>query len=181
MRIHDEDMNEKKALVVYESMFGNSEQIARGVAAGLATHARVEVVDVDEAATAPIEQATLLVVGGPTHAFSMSRARTREDARRQGAHPSGSSTGIREWLESTRFRPGQPVAVFDTRVAKVRHLPGSAARAALKLARRRGLEPLDKPHSFYVEDVGGPLLGGELENAEAWGDGLGTLLEEVSS
>jgi hypothetical protein len=64
------------------------------------------------------------------------------------------------------------VATFDTRVDKVRHLPGSAAKAAAKAVRRRGYLPAARPESFYVTDVAGPLLEGELDRAEAWGEAL---------
>lgn len=61
-----------KALVVYESMFGNTEQVARAVATGLGRHLDVELVAV---ANAPdtVSDVDLVVVGGPTHAFSMTR------------------------------------------------------------------------------------------------------------
>lgn len=171
-------MNETRVLVVYESMFGNTEQVARGIASGLSAHCAVEMVDVDTAPSAAEPAVALLVVGGPTHAFSMSRVATREDAHRQGARQGSSARGIREWLQAARLAPGQPIALFDTRVAKVRRLPGSAARAALRVARRRGLEPLDGPRSFYVDDVKGPLSDGELAAATSWGDALGTLLDQ---
>ncbi len=60
-----------RALVVYESMFGNTEAVARAVAGGLSGSMEVEVYEVSRApspVTGPID---LLVVGGPTHAFSL--------------------------------------------------------------------------------------------------------------
>ena len=87
-----------RALVVYESMFGNTEQVARQVADGLSGHAQVELREVSEAPAQPDELLDLVVLGGPTHAFSMSRASTREDARRQGATHGEVYTGLREWL-----------------------------------------------------------------------------------
>jgi hypothetical protein len=63
------------------------------------------------------------------------------------------------------------VATFDTRVAKVRHLPGSAAKSAARILRRRGY-PAVSSESFYVTDTTGPLLPGEIERAEAWGQML---------
>jgi hypothetical protein len=65
------------------------------------------------------------------------------------------------------------VATFDTRVEKVRHLPGSAAKGAAKVAHRLGFKAAAKPESFYVQDVTGPLLAGELDRAQAWGERLG--------
>ncbi len=162
-----------KALVVFESMFGNTEQVAQAISDGLGTTMDVEVVDVDHAPAPITEPVDLVVVGGPTHAFSMSREGTRDDAVTRGASHA-SKVGIREWLDQLAPGPhAERVATFDTRVGKVRHLPGSAARSAAKSARKHGYGPATKPESFYVEDVEGPLLDGEVERARAWGEHLG--------
>lgn len=167
-------MTTQKALVVYESMFGNTEQVARAVADGLAQHLDVEVLEVGQAHAPTQERLDLVVVGGPTHAFSMSRRGTREDAQRQGATHGEASTGIREWLAHLQagLHP-KLVATFDTRVEKVRHLPGSAARAAGKVVKRLGYTAVATAESFYVRDVEGPLLPGELARARTWGDQVG--------
>lgn len=169
------DEGARKALVVYESMFGNTEQVARAVADGLRSHLDVDVVEVSEASM-PLEEAVdLVVVGGPTHAFSMTRQNTREDARRQGATAGSPELGIREWIDHLKDGPhSERVATFDTRVTKVRHLPGSAAKSAAKSMRKHGYAATGKPQSFYVEDTPGPLVEGELERAKAWGEELAT-------
>jgi flavodoxin len=163
-----------KALVVYESMWGNTESVARGIAAGLGEFADVEVADV---AAGPVElgpDVELIVAGGPTHAFSMTRANTRADAVRQGARQGTVTTGLREWLDGLPSGQRTPkVATFDTRADKVRHLPGSAAKSAARAARRHGFAAAAAAESFYVRDVGGPLLDGELDRATAWGRHLG--------
>jgi hypothetical protein len=64
------------------------------------------------------------------------------------------------------------MATFDTRVAMVRQLPGSAAKAAAKQVRRHHLGKLVAVESFYVADTAGPLLEGELVRAEGWGSTL---------
>ncbi|MEO6585287.1 MAG: flavodoxin/nitric oxide synthase, partial [Knoellia sp.] len=74
-----------RSLVVYESVWGNTEQVARAVAAGLGVVMTVEVVDVGIAPTTPGDDVDLLVVGGPTHTFSMSRPGTRSEAVTRGA------------------------------------------------------------------------------------------------
>jgi hypothetical protein len=76
-----------------------------------------------------------VVVGGPTHAFGMSRENTREDATRRGG--TTEPLGIRDYIQD--LAPGRDVrfAVFDTRVAKMRHLPGSAARGASRALHRK--------------------------------------------
>ena len=114
----------------------------------------------------------LLIVGGPTHAFSMSRSATRHDAVAQGAAPDDESRGIREWLTGLPPTPQVSVATFDTRVDKVRRLPGSAARSASKVVTRRRLGRVVSVESFYVEGVDGPLLDGEVERAGAWARSL---------
>jgi hypothetical protein len=165
-----------KALVVYESMFGNTERVARAVAAGLGRHMSVDLCEVSQAQRATHGPVDLVVVGGPTHAFSMSRQSTRADAVRQGAGGSP-STGIREWLERLPFGPrSETVATFDTRVKKVRHLPGSAARKADRIARAHGYSPAIARASFYVSGVSGPLVPGEVDRAQDWGAELAQLV-----
>jgi hypothetical protein len=168
-----------RALVVFESMFGNTEKVAGAVAHGL----QLEGVDTGlvEVTSAPHHLAAdldLLVVGGPTHAFGMSRASTREDAVRQGAPSERATTGLREWLESVELDaehvPG--LATFDTRVSKVRWLPQAAGLSASRAGRQRGLEPVGKPVGFLVHDIRGPLVPRELDRAVKWGRRLGMAL-----
>lgn len=164
-----------RALVVYESMFGNSETVARAIAEGLrAARLEVELLNAATAAAPYGDLVELLVVGGPTHAFSMTRHNTREDAVRQGGAAEAAGAGIREWIDHLHKGPhSEVVATFDTRVDKVRHLPGSAAKSAAKALRKMGYRRLVASESFYVDDVGGPLLAGEEERARAWGERLG--------
>lgn len=164
-----------RARVVYESMFGNTKLVAEAVADGLSSRLTVDVVEVGAAPTS-LDGVELVVVGGPTHAFGMTRQRTRDDARRQGeqtGHPVGSTAvGMREWLEEVRpGSAGVAAAAFDTRVDKPR-VPGSAARGADKRLRRRGLRTIARPESFWVTGTYGPLREGEVERARRWGEQL---------
>ena len=172
-----------KALVVYESMFGNTEQVARAVAEGLRTRMEVELVGADKAPAPLHELVDLVVVGGPTHAFSMTRQNTRADAVRQGAQAGKEAYGIREWIDHLSNGPhSERVATFDTRIARtggrVRHFPGSAAKAAAKGLRKHGYDALVKSESFWVEDTSGPLFPGEVERAEKWGKQLAATVAE---
>ncbi|MEO5744168.1 MAG: flavodoxin domain-containing protein [Terracoccus sp.] len=163
-----------RSLVIYESLWGNTEQVAHAIAAGLGETFTVEVVEVSAAPAAPPDDMDLLVVGGPTHAFSMSRPDTRSEAVKRGASNTAPGPGIREWVANLPTAiDGSPMASFDTRVEKVRRLPGSAARKAGKLLRRLGYAQILDPQSFYVADVEGPLLDGELERSRVWGQRLG--------
>jgi hypothetical protein len=167
-----------RGVVVFESMFGNTEQIANAVAAGLAERMTVDVV---RAAPDVIVQddVELLVLGAPTHAFGLSRPSTRSSAVEQGAPPAtGGCPGLREWVDNLNpHGHGPAVAAFDTRIRK-RGVPGSAARAAEKRLRRMGLTVLAPATSFWVTGTTGPLLPDEQERARAWGRALAdTLLE----
>ncbi len=157
-----------RAVVVYESMFGNSKAVADAVAAGLAELLAVETVAVGEAAEDLGGDGVLLVVGGPTHAFSMSRASTRESAVQQHGAPGPAGPGIREWLEGFEAADGLLAAAFDTRIKK-KFVPGSAASSAEKRLRKVGCRIVMPAESFWVSDMAGPLLDGELERARAWG------------
>jgi len=156
-----------RVMVVYESIWGNTEQIAREIAAGIGGET-VEVVDAASAPPVVDSDVDLLVVGGPTHAFSMTSASTRESARQQGATRIPAS-GIREWLERLSS-PGKaiPVATFDTRTVSPR-LPGSAAKKAMKRLVGLGFRPAAKPETFGVHGYSGPIADGELERARQWG------------
>jgi hypothetical protein len=113
----------------------------------------------------------LLVLGGPTHALSMSRSSTRADAAAQGAADDVVATGLREWLAAAgrRSGTGRSAVAFDTRVAKVRRLPLSAAGAATRQLRRKGFADVLHPEGFVVADIKGDLLDGELARARDWG------------
>ena len=140
--------------------------VAGARAVGEACGATVDLVEVQDAPAAVPEDVDLLVVGGPTHAFGMTRASTRKDAVTQGASGFGSAdVGIREWLESLPSTDGRAAAAFDTRVTKVRRLPGAAAHGAAKALRRHGYRLVLRPESFYVEDTPGPLIADELDRA----------------
>jgi hypothetical protein len=159
-------------------MFGNTRAIADAVAAGLSESVPTMVVDVT--AAPDTVTADLLVVGGPTHAFGMSRPSTRDAAVTQGAGEEPCSTGIREWTGRLGWHHGTDVATFDTRI-RTRGVPGSAARSALHRLRRLGLHPLAGPQSFWVTGTGGPLVDGELERARDWGRLLADRLAERTS
>ena len=162
-----------KALVVFESMFGNTKDVATAVEHGLSGTMDVQLVRVDSSVKLA-DDIDLVVVGGPTHAFSMTRPQTRADAVKKGAQNDAAASGIREWLAALPVgQPSMRVATFDTRVEKVRHLPGSAAHKAAKVAGRLGYGAATSPESFYVRDTTGPLLAGEVERAHAWGERLG--------
>ena len=161
----------RRALVVYESLFGNTRTIAEAVAEGLgAAGLEAETVHVGTAPTSIPGDTTILVIGGPTHAFGLTRTSTREDAaRRSGGRVLSCGKGIREWLTELQARRGLPAVTFDTRIDKPR-VPGSAARAAERRLRRAGFAITVPAESFYVTGTEGPLSDGEIDRACRWGE-----------
>ena len=156
------------AVVVYESMFGCTRDVAEAVAEGVRTRMPVDVVEVGEADDPGRGDVSLLVVGAPTHAFGLSRPATREDAARTAGHDVISARrGVREWLDSASRCHAQ-AAAFDTHVSHP-DLPGHASRRAAKRLRRLGCHLVVPAESFAVGGMQGPVEPGELDRARAWG------------
>ena len=163
-----------KALVVYESMFGNTRTVAEAIADGLRVAYDVTLSEVGAAPAAVPDDVALLVAGGPTHAFGLSRESTRADARKQaGGTVVSGGIGLREWLDALP-RGSADAATFDTRVSHPR-VPGSAAKKAAKRLRHSGFR-VAEAETFWVSRTPGPLDPGEVERARAWGAGLATTL-----
>ncbi len=160
-----------KALVVYESMFGNTKQIAEAVAEGLREKLEVDMSEVGEATTDTTGY-DLVVIGGPTHAFGMSRESTRTDATRKTADHSVISDriGVREWLDQLLpTTTGTAAAAFDTSGKIGWFRAGSAAKGEAAGLKDKGFRLVEPPEQFDVEGMEGPLKGGELDRARDWG------------
>ena len=156
-----------KALVVYESMFGNTQSIAEEIVAGMSETIDAECVEVGGAPALP-EGLDLLVVGGPTHQFGLSRPDSRKGATSETEEPLVSQgIGIREWLTGLPKVAGDATATFDTSIRKP-NLPGSAARGAQKRLKRLGYRIVMPAEIFHVEATTGPITDGELERARTW-------------
>ena len=164
-----------RALVVYESYFGNTRDVALAIARGLGSVANVEV-EALEVGQAPVTSRgiDLLVVGGPIHAWGMPRPSTRADAlaKAGAAHVDAPShgPGVREWLATlTHPVPGPRAAVFDTAMRTSWFPVGNAGTGEARALERSGALVVAAPEHFYVTDTRGPLVDGELARAERWG------------
>jgi flavodoxin len=154
-----------KVLVVYESFFGNTEKVARAIAAAYLNPAEIEVVAAAHLTAEQTAEAEVLVVGSPTRAFSATEA-------------------TKKWLKTLKpsSLQGKKVAAFDTRmdVKEVNNgfltfmagIFGYAAEPIDKALVRAGGEQLVKPEGFIVTASEGPLREGELERAAVWAQGL---------
>src|SRR5256886_13450942 len=135
-----------RAMVIYESMYGNTHAIAEAIGRGLAPGNDVTVVPVAEATPELLGEADLVVAGGPTHVHGMSGARSRQAAA-EAAHKDGSGLtldahaegpGLRDWLDAVGRIQGWGAA-FATRMDGPAVLTGRASKAIAKLLARHGL------------------------------------------
>lgn len=171
------------ALVVYESIYGNTRAIAEAIAVGLGG---ADVLPVHEAARSE-GTLDLLVVGGPTHVHGLASVRSRHvavDAAQADGHshidPDASAEpGLRSWLGDLSPALTHHAAAFDTRLDRPRVVTGAASRGIARRLRRHGIDVLSV-ESFVVEGSEGPLLAGEIDRARAWGAQLAQSLSAPS-
>jgi hypothetical protein len=155
-----------EAIVVYESVWGNTGRIAHAIADGIGEEARVYLTD-----GVPPERlaaADLIVAGSPVFAFSLPTDMMREQILRsetEGPRPDLSHPTLRSWLD--RLPEGHGLcAAFETRIW---WSPRGATGTIEKKLARAGYRRLAKGERFIVQDRYGPLREGELERARDWG------------
>lgn len=154
-----------KVLIVFDSFFGNTEQVARAMAEAVQSSAEVTVLRVDDATPQQVDGTDLLIVGSPTRAFSPS-PKTQQFLKSIG----------RGGLN------GKAVAAFDTRIALedidnrfllfMAKRFGYAAGSLDKRLRRKKGRLLCPAEGFIVKDSEGPLKDGELDRAAQWAQTL---------
>jgi flavodoxin I len=151
-----------KAMVVYDSAYGNTEKIAQAIGQALGSPEDVEIVRVGDVKPEQLTGTALLVVGSPTQRF----------------RPTGATTSFLKGIPQNGLQ-GVKVAAFDTRlpvseIERVRVLAffvkifGYAAKPIADRLEGKGGELVIPPEGFFVEGTEGPLQEGELERAADW-------------
>ena len=151
-----------KALVAYDSAYGNTEQVARAIGDALGPQEDVETLRVGDITPERLTGVSLLIAGCPTQKFS----------------PTGATTRLLKSIPKDGLK-GVKVAAFDTRftvaeIEKVKILAflvrlfGYAAEPLADRLQKKGGELAVPPEAFYVSGTEGPLLDGELERAGEW-------------
>jgi flavodoxin len=152
-----------KALVVYDSFFGNTEQIAQSIGNALGRPEDVGIIRVADVRPEQLTGLKLLIVGSPTRAFRPSPA-------------------IKSFLKSIpkNSLKGVKVAAFDTRITEEEidsavfilrifvNIFGYAAKPISDRLVKKGGELIAPPEGFFVHGTEGPLKEGELERASDW-------------
>ena len=150
-----------KALVIYDSFFGNTEKVAKAIGGALGEPKDVSVSRVSEMNRDLLKDLELLIVGSPTRAFSATPA-------------------IKTLVKSLHggILEGVKVSAFDTRMKIDEKTPGIlrffagifgfAAKPILDGLVKMGGTQVMPAEGFFVIDSEGPLAEGELERAAEW-------------
>jgi hypothetical protein len=160
-------------IVVYESHWGNTEIVARAIAAGLGPGARAA--RTDEVSEADLAAADIVVVGAPVIAFGLARDDMRAglvDDRKAPKPADIEHPSMRSWLSHVERR-GTPFAAFETRIW---WSPRGATGDIERGMRKMGYLSIAKAQRFVVEGTYGPLRDGELHRAREWGSELAATL-----
>jgi flavodoxin I len=145
-----------KALIVYDSVYGNTEKIARAIADAITASGEVKVLRAGETNPSELASIHLLIVGSPTH----------------GGRPTPAIQDLLNKVTQPSLKDIN-VAAFDTRSqAKLARVFGNAAgRIAGQLTKKGGVL-IVSPEGFLVTGTKGPLKEGELERAATWAKGI---------
>jgi hypothetical protein len=170
-----------RAIVIYESMFGNTHAVAEHIAEGIEVPGAqafvATVVSVHDASPEQLTAADLIVVGGPTHVHGMSSERSRAGAQDMVAKdddleldPDAYGEGLRDWFAGLADDVGTSrfAAAFDTRVHGSTLLTGQASKGIAKRLASHGFELVAAGESFFVDKTN-HLEAGEVDRATAWG------------
>ena len=149
-----------KSLVIFDTVSGNTEKIAKAIGEAISESGEAEVLSVGEVDPSKLSSVDFLVVGSPTH----------------GGRPTADLKKIINSISENGLQEVS-VAAFDTRIdagdkgigiRMVTGVLGYAAGRIGKNLRQKGGEQVGKPEGFIVEDREGPLKTGELKRAKEW-------------
>jgi len=140
-----------KTLVVYESINGNTEKIAKAI--GEAIKEDVRVLSVGAVCSSDLNSIDLLIVGSPTY----------------GGRPTPGMLDFLKHTVPTSSLKDISVAAFDTRLtANWVKMFGFASEKIANSLKANGGTPVLSPQGFYVTGTKGPLKEGEPEHATSW-------------
>jgi hypothetical protein len=155
-----------EAIVVYESVWGNTAAIARAIAEGMGEGAQAYATD--QVPAERLANADLIVAGSPVFGFSLPSEGMREKillGETDGPTPDLSHPSLRSWLDGLPAGKGF-AAAFETRIW---WSPRGATGTIEKKLAKGGYTRLARAEKFIVGDKYGPLRDGELDRARAWG------------
>jgi hypothetical protein len=155
-----------QAVVVFESLWGNTAAVGRAIAEGLGPDATS--LNTDEATPEAMAGADLIVAGAPLLGFKLPTDEMRgsiASAPGNGPKPDVAHPSMRAWLASLPAG-SSGFATFETRIW---WSPGSAAKSIATELAGKGHHVVAPSEKFMVTGRYGPLKKGEIERARAWG------------
>lgn len=152
-----------KGLVVYDSVFGNTEKIARRIGEELGSRGSVETLRASEVDAKRLEGLDLLVIGSPTRGWRPTEVVTHL-LKSVGA---GNLSGTKAAAFDTRIAPEDAPSGF---VRFILRIGSYAAPPIAKKLAKCGASLVEPPQGFYVKESEGPLKEGELDRAARWAD-----------
>jgi flavorubredoxin len=156
-----------KAVIVYESLWGNTAAIARAIAEGLGPGAQA--LSTAQASSAAISGVDFIVAGAPVLGFRLPSDKMLkmigETPGKNPVAPDLSHPSMRAWLDALPKGSGRSAA-FETRIW---WSPGGATAEIVRRLERAGYRSVAKARRFIVKGKSGPLRDGELERARLWG------------
>ena len=154
-----------KAIVLFDSVFGNTQKVAEAIGSSLLNHAQVEVLRPSDQILSRLPDLDLLIVGSPTRGFRP----TEDMSNLLKRIPSKGLKGVRVAAFDTRFKADELKSATTRFVVKT---GGYAAKRIASQLQKAGGALVAPPEGFYVEDIEGPLKAGEIERAAAWATSL---------
>jgi len=143
-----------KVLIVYDSVYGNTEKIAKAIGGSITGD--VKVFRVGEANPSEIKTIDLFIIGSPT----------------QGGRPTPAIQDFLNKIPEPSLQ-GINIAVFDTRMStKFVGIFGYAAGRIASSLKGKGSTLAVPTEGFFIKGTQGPLKEGELERAAAWAKGI---------
>jgi flavodoxin len=164
-----------KAMVVYDSVFGNTEKIAQVIGQALGSQMDVETRRVGDVRPEQLPRLTLLIVGSPTRGFRPTPAISKL----LKSIPQNGLKGVQVAAFDTRFtrekiETESPVPILPILV----NVFGYAAKPIADRLEKKGGKLIVPPEGFFVEGTEGPLQAGELERAADWARQIVAVCEE---
>ncbi len=150
-----------KALVLYDTVFGNTAKVAQAINDQLKSIGESELRDADTFSVSDLNRIDYLIVGSPTRAFTM----TPKLKRVLKNLPEGKLKGVNCLSFDTRY------AVEDVNNKVFTLMAGTFGYAVKKITRalkKKGCLEVIRSEVFYVKESGGQLMDGELEKAKKW-------------
>jgi flavodoxin len=152
-----------RALVIYDSVFGNTEKIALSIKEALSSILDVEAYKVNNVKTEYLKDLDYIIVGSPTRAFKPTKETTEFLNEIQ-------KNGLKDTKIVGFYTRMDPKEVGSAILKLFALFFGYAAKPIAEKLIKKGGPQIMPPEGFFVEGREGPLRDGEIEKAKEWAE-----------